>query len=235
MISIIHPSRGRAVKARKTYLHWINQVMNPDEIEYILSIDDNDPQLDEYLYQFRGYTIVQGENTCAVDAINRAAKECKGDIIIVISDDFECFQNWDETINGAFAIHKNKLLKTWDGTQMWIVTLPIMDRQFYEENGYIYFPKYKHMFCDTDLTHKAELEGKLLYRPSIQFIHRHYTTNESEKDEVSEKADSTWAQGEALYYQRVNECFGLENIADVWALQEVAQPHIAWCKLRMPA
>lgn len=210
-ISIVHPSRMRPELAAKTYDHWVSQMSGKHTFEYIVSIDKNDPLAEEYvkIFKYRSVTLIQNDNRSLVDASNRGAEITNGKIIILVSDDFLCFQNWDEELIKAFDNHECIVLKTWDGIQKWIVTLPIMDRAYYTRAGFFYNPEYLHMFADTEMTHKADIEGKLVFRNDLSFIHAHYTTNMNRRDQVNERADKTWVQGEAVYLRRVRENFGL--------------------------
>jgi hypothetical protein len=233
MITLLHPSRGRAVKAKETYDNWMKKSSGIIPIEHVLSIDVDDDQNQLYIQLFNGDTkIISDHHKNLVDATNNGAWVATGDIIVLLSDDFDCPQDWDKDISLAFVGRKGYVLKTFDGTQGWIVTLPIMDRTYYEQQGYFYHPDYKHMFCDTDMTHKAELEGRLILRNDLIFPHNHYSTGAMKKDAVSEKADLTWDQGQAFYLKRVSESFGLQNV-DVLNLCDAAKPHINWLKQRM--
>ncbi len=232
-ISIIHPSRSRPQKAYDTMIHWVNNASKPTAIEYILSLDMTDPHLEEYQRLFEHDCITTiSDNKNLVQATNNAAKLTSGEIIVLVSDDFECFKDWDLVLIGAFALNHCCVLKTFDGVQKWIVTLPIMDRAYYLEQGYFYHPDFQHLFCDTDMTHKADIEGKLLMRNDILFKHAHYSTGACEKDQVSIKADSTWAQGEAVYLKRVKDKFGLSGV-DVFDLDEEGAPHRNWLKQKL--
>jgi aspartyl-tRNA synthetase len=168
-------------------------------------------------------------------AANQGAKHAKGEILVLISDDFDCPKNWDLTIREALK-GKSGLLKTYDGVQKWIVTLPIMTRDYYEEQGHIYFPAYHHMFCDTDQTHKADLQRKLIIRNDIVFNHDHYSKKGSnnKKDAVNEKADKTWEQGERVYLKRCSDKFGLGNV-DIFNLSKEAKEagHVQWLKKKL--
>jgi glycosyltransferase involved in cell wall biosynthesis len=213
-ISIIHPSRNRPEQAAETAKHWLSNMFSVLNLaDYTLSIDLDDTTINEYKNNFvEGFNVIMSNNTCVVDAANIGAKQAKGDILVLVSDDFECYPDWDIDLINHFTEHKNNVLKTNDGLQGWIVTLPIMDREYYEANGYIYYPEYKHMFCDTEMTHKAELEGKLFKRMDMVFKHNHYTQGETKKDEVNDKANATWEQGEKIYLERVKNCFGIPNV-----------------------
>ena len=233
MISIIHPSRSRPQQAFDTFKRWSETC--DVTFEYILSIDFSDPCNMEYMELFFNTSAIVtcNHNKSAIDAINRAAEHTTQNLLIQISEDFYCFPGWGKTILEVTKDREDFLLKTNDGTQGWIVTLPIMDRKFYEANGYFYYPLYSHMFCDTDLTHKADIEKKLIIRNDITFEHRHYQTRKTQKDAVNEKNDRTWGQGQDLYLQRFREAFGTDK--DVWDLSPQAAAHIRWIKQRLNA
>jgi glycosyltransferase involved in cell wall biosynthesis len=236
MISVIHPTRSRPDKSFHTTGKWLKKAGVPCEL--IVSVDSSDPELDRYrqyyeqsgVYHDHPVKLIVSDNSNAVQATNEGAKVSLGDILIVISDDFECFEGWGKAIIDAMADRKNVVLKTYDGVQNWIVTLPIMDREYYETRRYVYYPPFFHMFCDTELTHHAELEGKLIMRNDIVFKHSHYSTGETPKDELNERNDKTWNQGMAVYLYRVRERFGLPEGTDVLNLCYEATPHKQWLR-----
>jgi len=213
-ISIIHPSRNRPDQASETAKHWLSNMFSVLNLaDYTLSLDTSDSTLNDYKENFvEGFNVIISDNHNVVEAANIGAKNCKGDILVLVSDDFECYPDWDIDLINHYTENKNNVLKTNDGLQGWIVTLPIMDREYYESCGYIYYPEYKHMFCDTEMTHKAELEGKLHKRMDLLFKHNHYTQGETKKDEVNDKANATWEQGEKIYLERVKNCFCIPNV-----------------------
>jgi glycosyltransferase involved in cell wall biosynthesis len=234
-ISILHPSRSRPEEAYIAYRHWVLKMSGKYEYEYILSIDVTDIMAEAYLKgAFHGpqNQIIINDNNNVVQATNEAAKVSSGDIIVLISDDFNCFDNWDLAIVDALK-GKSGVLKTFDGVQRWIVTLPIMTKDYYDSQGYFYDPAVHHMFCDTIMTHKADLQKKLIIRNDIVFTHDHYSKKGGtrKKDSVNIKADGTWAQGEKVYLQRCRERFGLGNV-NVYNLSPEANKagHINWMK-----
>jgi hypothetical protein len=118
------------------------------------------------------------------------------DIIIALSDDFPIPCDLDLIRD---AVDADGLLKTYDGVQNWIVTLPIMGAVYYQNKEYIYPPQYSHMFADTHITHEAEIEGKLQFRNDITIKHYHYSTGGSAKDELNDRNDKTFLQGKEVY------------------------------------
>lgn len=202
MISLIHPSRGRPNKAHQAAWNWISKA--GCEIDYILSLDADDTQCQ--FYENVSYNSITGKNRSAIDAINNAAKVAKGDILVVMSDDFDCPENWGQKIIEATKGKTDWILKTHDGIQEWIITLPIMDRTYYNRFGYIYHPDYLHMFCDTEMSCVADLTGRRL-ASNILFQHN----NGDFDDEVRRRSNATWNQGERLFLERSKTNFDLQS------------------------
>ncbi len=228
-ISIIHPSRGRVKQAIKTRDKWLDKSASVSNIEYILSTDIDDTDFIQYRDNFLLTRHTINNNHSAIDAINNAAKIATGNLFIVISDDFDCPENWDKLLIDALVDKSDFIIKTDDGCQKWIITLPIMDRVYYNRFGYIYYPGYKHMFCDTEMTHVGDLLNRKITLP-IKFQHNHYTQiNGQPKDAINIKNDATWQQGEDLYVSRVNENFGL---VDFYGKLDCDKGHLNWLRTK---
>lgn len=206
MITIIHPSRNRAEKAFSTYKNWIGNCVT-DLVRYFVSIEPD--QEEEYSKYFAKQNIIIGNNSTAIEAINNAAAKVEFDILIVVSDDFSSFKGWDKIILREVGHKSNYVLKTYDGLQKWIVTLPIMDREFYDSQNYVYYPGYKHLFCDTELTTVAEYTGRLIIRNDIVFPHKPLN------DQQHNNTDSTWNQGEQLYLERYKNNFWVSKTYEI--------------------
>ncbi len=187
MISIIHPSRGRASMAQDAARLWLDKAKHPKDIEYILSLDtdDKDGQLRYYQIFFdkirQHYKckvkIEQHFNRNVVDAMNSGAQAATGDILVCISDDFDCPVDWDVMINYQMAGVNGKMaLQVDDGTpNKERLTLPIINRSLYCELKYIYYPEYTGLFADNDLYEHCVHLGALR-KVDVLFKHRHYST-----------------------------------------------------------
>ncbi len=219
MISIIHPSRGRPEKSVLCLKKWFEGLLANRDAEWIVSLDKNDPKVDDYFSLYKTYytnkhgwspiTIIENNNRSAVDAINAGAKKSTGNIIIVVSDDTECPLGWLDFLLKWLQGKSDFICKVADGIQPWIITMPIMDRAYYNRFGYIYHPDYQHMFCDTELTCVADLTGRKI-TSDIMFRHNHYSVTKEQPDAVNKKADATWAQGEKLFLERYKRNFDLK-------------------------
>jgi hypothetical protein len=205
-ISILHPSRSRPQKSFEVLTKWVER--SATEVEIIVSLDEDDPTRMQYNRPVTAGRFIVGKNRSAVDAINRAAEAATGDIFIVVSDDTDCPNRWDEKLLQEVEGKTDWILKCQDGIQPWIITMPVMDRAYYNRFGYVYYPEFKHMFCDTFLTCVADLLDKKIVC-DLMFPHLHYSTGKSVRDAINERADSTMKEGEKLFLELWNKGCGL--------------------------
>lgn len=208
MISLIHPSRGRPFKAKQSYENWITKSSKKIDIEHILSVDLDDKKLFLYKRLFADLLINNSSNV--VEATNSAAKKAKGNILIYMSDDFECPVNWDLLVLDKFKEDKPILLKVDDKLQPFnvdVVTIPIINRQLYNKLGYFLNPLYKSMYSDQDLYWVCFNNGWLELCPELIFRHNHWANRKSRKDETYIHTDSFSAEGKKIYEQRKSQNF----------------------------
>lgn len=228
-ISILHPSYKRATLARACYGLWTKKLSKEEDREYILCLSKNDPTLDEYHRLFEGTSvkIVYHPENGWVKQLNMAAEHSIGTWLVCIGDDFDCPVDWDKDLMEHLVGKEDVAVKTQDGTQPWIMTLPLIDRAYYNRFGYVIYPEYKHMFGDTEFTHVADLLGRSINIPLL-FPHNHYTTGKMKKDDVNKANDSTWNQGETLYINRMKQNFGINNPVPI----KLPKHHIDWLKTK---
>lgn len=221
-ISIIHPSKGRPEMAVKTAKKWLDSIRgDKSKIEYIFSLDIDDVGMfDNYspaiktLDVSRIFKVItyRNYNRSAIDAINHAAKLSSGKLIVVVSDDFDCFVGWDIWLLSHLYDKEDYVVKTADTIQPFIITLPILDRKYYERFGYIYYPEYNHMYSDTEMSCVGHMLGKTINLSDAEhvFMHHHYSVGGMAKDAINEKNDATYPQGEKLFYERLSRKFDLK-------------------------
>lgn len=226
MISVIHPSRGRPEKSARTLQKWISSASGKHRIEFIISLDHDDSELSNYgdtigtlnmVHELHILNLIIGHNRSAIEAINLAASESKGDVLIVVSDDTDCPEGWDKIIMDDiinFEVLRKGLgvgtvIKYDDGIQKEIVTMPVMDRAFYNRFGYIYNPVYKHAFCDTELTEVAKRTGCLVKKLDILFKHNHYSVTGVTRDAIYERSDAHHDEGKRIFHERKKRNFDL--------------------------
>ncbi len=230
MISLIHPSRSRPKLAYERFKEWTGNAST--DIQYILSLDTNDNQLQTYRDLFKDEcTILVNQNRSLVDATNAGAKIASGDLFVVVSDDFHCFPDWDSVILKATKGRQDFLLKTFDGKEKWICTLPILDRIYYMRFGWIYNPIYLHMFVDTEMTHIADASRKMIIRNDIVFKHDNPSINNDRRliDDLHRRNNATFRRGSVTYKKRVSDRFGLG--LNVLNLSPEGNEMLKWLKM----
>lgn len=210
-ISLIHPSRGRAKKSFQNSMEWLIR-SGINSIELILSIDVGDNQVHDYMHEYECArpvypinTIVYNNNS-VVEATNKAAHQSTGDILIYLSDDFKCPDNWGAPVLKEFEGEDRPLLvKVDDCLQKFdvpVLTIPIMNRALYERLGYFFHPEYKSMFCDEDLYWTARKLGALKFAPHLKFPHEHVSIGKAQDDETYRNSAKNWDQGKAMFAKR---------------------------------
>lgn len=239
-ISLLHPSRSRVDRSFETIKKWIARSGSGCDYELIVSLDSDDPQVDTYIEVYRdkpAITILLSENRSAVDAINNAAKVATGDIMIVLSDDTDCPDNWAELIEQEVRGKKDFVLRLNDGLQSWLITAPCFDREYYNRFGYVYHPDYAHMFSDCEYTHVANILGRVI-KSDLLFKHLHYSVKGLgvKPDEINHRADRTTTQGRNLYLERFRRKFDLPIPDHQWKYPWFVDDdsHLRWLKHHLP-
>lgn len=105
-ITLLHPSRGRAKKARETFDFWISKSSGRVEIEHMVAIDEDDNQKYDYYRAFENSKtsiIICAETSDVVSATNNIAKFATGNIFVYLSDDFKCPDKWDIQLSIIFS------------------------------------------------------------------------------------------------------------------------------------
>lgn len=204
-ISLLHPSRERARKAFIAFEEWIALSSKEHEIEHILSLDNDDKQLGEYQRLFKHTTskILIQNNDCVVQAANHAAANSCGEILIYLSDDFGCPQNWDILIFNKIGHLKSAILRVNDLLQPMlneVLTIPIMTRGVYSAVGYFFYPEYKSMWCDVDLYWSTKTV--LIIAPELIFEHRHHSVRKCEMDDTYRRSNDNFQSGLQIYNRR---------------------------------
>jgi hypothetical protein len=208
MISILAPSRGRPLKSFDTLSKWCRMAEGED-FEIIISLDADDDMSYRYLFpnhKTENVQLIVRQNRSCVDAINNAVKVSKGNLFIVVSDDTDCFPKWDTALLKEVEGKEDYLLKTDDGIQNYIVTMTVMDRKYYERDGFIYHPDFRHQFADTYLTCLADIRGRLLFS-NLKFPHLHYSHSGGREtaDALHHRNDLTWKEGQDTFIRLMKQ------------------------------
>lgn len=208
-ISLLHPSRGRPQKSAQTTREWIDKA--GCDTELLVSIDFSDPLRWEYQNHYGVHCLFKNENNSVVQATNIVAKQCTGDILLYLSDDFKCFENWGLAVLKEFEVEsKPLLLKVDDCLQKFtvpVLTIPIMNRALYEKLGYFWHPEYKSMHVDVDLYYTVLQLGSIKYCQHLKFPHHHACNGMAPNDETYTRSAANWDQGLEVFNRRKKQGF----------------------------
>lgn len=213
IISLIHPSRSRPQKSVDNLREW--KAKAGVQVEVIVSCDKDDPQIYDYVKAYAPGKVLINQNKSVVDATNKAAAIATGDILIYLSDDFKCPEDWGRSIiNEIWHYRKPILLKVDDCLQDFkvpVVTIPIMNRLLYKKLGYFWNPDYNEapMFVDCDLYETCKRNGWIRPAPHLKFPHLHVSIGKAEMDETYRRSSSTWDAGKAIFKRRTQVGFPL--------------------------
>jgi hypothetical protein len=204
-ISILHATRGRPEKAKRIRELWHQRADNPKGFEYIFAIDDDDATSEAGLAGYAKAVVKGGRGVVA--AINFAAQAATGRILVMAADDCEPPQGWDTLIRDALdgQLHEPRVLWCSDGyTEQPVITHPIITRAFYEQQGWFFCPEYPHLFCDTELTVRAQAAGQIIDARHIVLKHENPMFTGAYPDALHRERNSpeAWATGRAIFLRR---------------------------------
>lgn len=200
VISLIHPSRSRPEKSFINSAEWVKKAGCETELLVMGDIDDPHRHTYEKIYAGSFYS---ADNRSVVEAVNKMCMAAKGEILVYLSDDFKCPDNWGQLILKEFeGVTKPILLKVDDCLQSFnarVVTIPIMNRALYNKLGYFFHPDFKSMFCDEHLFCVAEKLRAIKFAPHLKFPHEHYSNGKASIDETYKRSEANWDQGKAAF------------------------------------
>ena len=186
--------------------------------EWVVAVDDGDTAsaqagndaLREAVYSksaSSGRLVVNtGPKNC-VAGWNCAAAATQGKVIICVSDDFLPPYNWDELLLGLKPqnwINEEHVIKVADGYVGDIFVLSILTRKRYDRFGYVFYPSYISMFCDTEFGEVATRDGVVIEANHLLFEHLHPDCGKRQRDEsdLVHASKERWRAGEMLFNLR---------------------------------
>lgn len=200
---------------------WHARAADDSKVEVVLVVDADDAEGTKVGKELEAAGLVrffvqESKPYNCVKGWNLAASKSVGKLIICMSDDFVPPKGWDkglldipvvgETIKDGLPtwFSKSRLVHINDGYIEHIATLAIITKVRFDEFGYVFYPEYESMFCDTDMTERAKLDGAVIPARHLYFEHLHPTNNKRARDEVDNRHDSRerWARGETMFELR---------------------------------
>lgn len=256
--SILHTS-ARPEQWKQVYDAWIAAADHPEYIEYVLCVDErwgfsaDTPGLmdwswrkDDFTPGFRAMNklVWNTQRRCYVDGVNTAAAASTADVFIVNADDQYPCPHWDTVLRAHFEFSSefqeamasgNSSAVVWANTltprerERRIMPMPILTRAYYEQKGYVFYPKYESMYADNDFCEQALYDGvngdcAVLYlADSAAFPHRHPYFDPKVSDDAVYQAQNrreAYNTGAALF--AVRKANGFTDVSDTPATSDVA-------------
>jgi hypothetical protein len=191
-ISLLAATRKRPKRLLDMWNSFMNNASNKDDIELVLSIDEDDTLTLDSVRYFPYYDkikiITQPRTKYLSSLWDRCFSICSGDILVNSSDDILMrTKNWDEIMRETFSRYDDKIvvIHCKDGiNNATFCASPVIHRRWVEAVGYIFPPIFTADFGDTWVFYVSSKIGRIIYTPSIYMEHMHFASGKSECDEV---------------------------------------------------
>lgn len=173
LISLVHATRGRPEMVASCHEKWLGLATDKTEIEYIVSLDADDQKP----ANIPDTKMVFGAPLGSTPAYNRGLYSSTGAYVVAVMDDLLPPPGWDKLIVERLGDPgRPALLHVSDGTMVnptkpWLMTVQIGTRSWFRKAGYMFWPEYRHLFADEDLSRKAIKEKVVIEATDIKFRH----------------------------------------------------------------
>lgn len=202
VISLLHASKGRATKALQTMRLWAERCTRPEDVQYVFALESTDAETDAMLerelpvanlpwWNEGDVVAVRGNFGGSAPAWNAACKVSGGALLLQISDDLVCPQDWDTAL-------LNRLPEQWETTPLVIavndglrrdklMTGAICTRMYADWKGEFLHPGFMSMYSDDDFTFRAyrdQQDGncRVIEARDLLFEHQHHCKTNAEPD-----------------------------------------------------
>lgn len=209
-ILVKFPIRDRREKFFKTLGLYCSMADDLDQIRFVISMDEDDPEMNnkavmDILNDIPNLEYHYGHSRTKIEACNADVPPDGWDILLLASDDMiPVVKGWDTIVRQEMEQHFPNLdgvLHHWDGHQKdHINTLSIMGRNWYRRWGYIYHPAYRTMWCDTEYTEVSRMFGKEQYFKQVIIEHQHPYSGAIPMDDLYHRNND--ASFDSQLYQR---------------------------------
>lgn len=206
--SVLHATRSRPVQAAEICKLFIDRAADPESVEYIFAVDSDDKESQAILARFPLVIVPPGGGV--VRAINAAANKARGAVLVMAADDCLPPPRWDFDVwEKLGAIQKPAVLAVSDGYRKdALLAHPIMNHAFYRQQGYFFCPEYPHLFCDTELTHRAHKAGQVIDGRDLVFRHNNPIFTGQQPDALAQERNSfeAYRSGSEIFKRRNPDC-----------------------------
>lgn len=159
------------------------------------------------IYQRQNCYVRFADNKTKIEAINAHVGDMDWQVLLNASDDMIPTERGYDDIIRFYMQHcfpqGDGCLWFYDGKQARTCTLSLMDRKYFERDGYVYHPSYKTEYCDNEFTEVALKRERMVYIPQTIVSHENYSVGgKFQRDELDRKNKSLKKQDKINYLQR---------------------------------
>lgn len=195
---------------------WLKKCVNPEKVEYILSVDEGTEFSCFDLPTFgTNRVVVNNKRRCSVDGWNTAAQASTGRFLINVADDLMPCERWDEELLRAIPnLRQDVVLDIDTGGTPGLLPFSFLSRKYlnkltdrYGYEGGFFYPGYRGMYCDTEFTDLARRDGVVINARHLYFEHQHPFFHKGKMDAIYQRQNSQdeYAYGKQIYDQRMIE------------------------------
>jgi len=190
-ISLIHATRGRCKQAVDARRLWFNKAKNPDAIEHIFGLDNDD--MHGAFLSVHNHVVTNG-SAGSVAAWNAAAEKAQGEVLVQLSDDWNPPMHWDEILLNAIGDTSGpKVLAISDGHRTDnLLCMAILTRKRYQDQGFMFHPEFFSVYSDDYFTKKAYEDGVIIEARDIIFEHLHPVFGKAPMDEIYARSNENY-------------------------------------------
>lgn len=240
LISILLPTRGRRELAEKFISSALSQAARPELIEFLLYVDNDDPESAKIFVEDAKLEVILGERARMGECNLECLRRSKGQIIVFGNDDVEIkTQDWDEKIiqihnsyaDAVYLAYPNDLYKGKT-----LSAFPILSKKVLSLLADPAIGWYSGAFIDTHLMEvfirlRAFGENRIKYLEDVIFEHMHFRAGKGKVDQTYIDRDrfSDDMTFLALAEVRKSSAEGLFNVIRNRATSyviEYAKPHV---------
>lgn len=219
IISLLHATRGRPVRASVARKQWMDLAVHPERIEHIFAFDDDDT---ESFPLARMHHVVLPAGGGCVAAWNAAAMASYGLVLVQLSDDWTPPPRWDELILERIGdLSKPRVLAVSDGfRQDDLLCIAICTRVYYEIDWFMFHPSFKGVYSDNWFTEQAYKREAVIDARDLVFAHNHplKTGHPADATYAAQNSPQAYHDGKSVleYLQRGNDWSSVPGWFNFW-------------------
>lgn len=214
LISLLMPSRGRPDGYRRVAETCFATATYPRQVELLVYLDDDDPQIDDYREwkrtkkdNWRGTPgtigLMEGPRILLSEAWNRLAEVANGEIFMHCGDDLTFnTPGWDVEVRRVFDELPDKIAFAFADDLSTnfpdLGTHGFLHRRWVDAVGYFLPPLFSCDWNDVWLTEVAKMVKRVRPLPEVVIEHHHYSFGKAERDQTHAEREERGARDDVV-------------------------------------